>query len=163
MIITNLVFANALQWLYDHGRVRDQKHLAEITNITETTISRIINNKVKHPSADTINKVSSLFPGVFDAVLSKNETIKKRATDIQMSVLGHISQAKDTPNVAADERPIPYIPTWADTLLEILSKQIAENEILHSELKQSIMEMNQSMDEIKKMKKQLAELIKKIK
>lgn len=35
------------------------------------------------------------------------------------------------------------IPSWASTLIEILSKQIKENEALHRELRQSIQEVSQ--------------------
>lgn len=158
MVITNDIFARAIQWLYDHGRIRDQKDFAAITGITETTLSRILNNKVKHPSPDTVRKVSSLFPGVFDAVSNNRQSkITERTHDIQMSVIGHLVKEPEViEGMAADDDPRPHLPTWADTLLGILSKQIAENEVLHSELKHSIAEVNE-------IKHQLAELIGKIK
>ena len=157
-IITNEIFARALQWLYSHGRVRDQKDFAAVTGITETTISRILNDKVRHPSSDTIRKVSSLFPGVFDVVSNNRQSkITERAHDIQMAVLGHLVKEPEViEGMAADDDPRPHLPTWADTLLGILSKQIAENEVLHSELKQSI-------SDVQEMKKQLSDLLGKIK
>lgn len=158
MVITNDIFARAIQWLYDQGRIRDQKDFASITGITETTLSRILNNKVRHPSPDTVRKVSSLFPGVFDAVLSNRQyKITERANDIQMTVLGHLVKEPEViEGMAADDDPRPHIPTWADTLIGILSKQIAENEVLHSELRQSI-------NDVQEMKKQLSDLLGKIK
>lgn len=157
-IITNEIFARALQWLYSHGRVKDQKDFAAVTGITETTISRILNDKVRHPSSDTIRKVSSLFPGVFEAVSNNRQSkITERANDIQMAVLGHlVKQPEITDGIAAEDDPRPFLPSWADTLLGILSKQIAENEVLHSELRQSI-------SEVQEMKKQLSDLLDKIK
>ena len=158
MVITNDIFTRAIQWLYDHGRIRDQKDFAAITGITETTLSRILNNKVRHPSSDTVRKVSSLFPGVFDAVSNNRQSnFTERTHDIQMSVLGHLVKEPEViEGMAADDDPRPHLPTWADTLLGILSKQIAENEVLHSELKQSI-------SDVQEMKKQLSDLIGKIK
>ena len=158
MVITNDIFARAIQWLYDHGRIRDQKDFAAITGITETTLSRILNNKVRHPSSDTVRKVSSLFPGVFDAVSNNRQSnFTERTHDIQMSVLGHLVKEPEViEGMAADDDPRPHLPTWADTLLGILSKQIAENEVLHSELKKSI-------SDVQEMKKQLSDLIGKIK
>ena len=157
-IITNEIFARALQWLYSHGRVKDQKDFAAVTGITETTISRILNDKVRHPSSDTIRKVSSLFPGVFEAVSNNRQSkITERANDIQMAVLGHlVKQPEITDGIAAEDDPRPFLPSWADTLLGILSKQIAENEVLHSELRQS-------SSEVQEMKKQLSDLLDKIK
>ena len=157
-IITNEIFARALQWLYSHGRVKDQKDFAAVTGITETTISRILNDKVRHPSSDTIRKVSSLFPGVFEAVSNNRQSkITERANDIQMAVLGHlVKQPEITDGIAAEDDPRPFLPSWADTLLGILSKQIAENEVLHSELKQSILE-------VRDMKQQLTKLLSNLK
>ena len=158
MVITNDIFARAIQWLYDHGRIRDQKDFAAITGITETTLSRILNNKVRHPSPDTVRKVSSFFPGVFDAVSNNRQSkITERCHNIQMAVLGHlVNEPEIIEGLAADDDPAPHLPTWADTLLGILSKQIAENEILHAELRQSINEVNE-------MKEKLNEVIKNIK
>ena len=158
MVITNDIFARAIQWLYDHGRIRDQKDFAAITGITETTLSRILNNKVRHPSPDTVRKVSSFFPGVFDAVSNNRQSkITERSHNIQMAVLGHlVNEPEIIEGLAADDDPAPHLPSWADALMGILSKQIAENEILHAELRQSINEVNE-------MKEKLNELIIKIK
>ena len=74
-----------------------------------------------------------------------------------MTVLGHlVKQPEITDGIAAEDDPRPFLPSWADTLLGILSKQIAENEILHSELRQSI-------SDVQEMKKQLSDLLSKIK
>lgn len=158
MVITNDIFARAIQWLYDHGRIRDQKDFAAITGITETTLSRILNNKVRHPSPDTVRKVSSFFPGVFDAVSNNRQSkITERCHNIQMAVLGHlVNEPEIIEGLAADDDPAPHLPSWADALMGILSKQIAENEILHAELRQSINEVNE-------MKEKLNEVIKNIK
>ena len=70
---------------------------------------------------------------------SKQQRINDRAQEVQLEVLGHIikeSEAKE--GVAADDTPRPYLPPWADTLLAIISKQIAENEVLHQELEKTI-------------------------
>ena len=72
-------------------------------------------------------------------------------------VLGHVVEEPEfRQGFAAEDTPRPYLPTWADTLLSILSKQVAENELLHSELRQSIEDVN-------KMKEQLSLIIEKIK
>ena len=91
-----------------------------------------------------------------DKETDRFQVIKKRAHDIQMSVLGHVVKEPEIiEGMAADDDPRPYLPTWADTLLGILSKQIAENEVLHSELKQSI-------SDVQEMKEQLSNLLSKI-
>ena len=87
----------------------------------------------------------------------RQRKIAERANDIQMSVLGHLVKEPETfRGMVAEDDPRPFIPSWADTLIGILSKQIAENEVLHSELRQSI-------SEVQEMKKQLSDLLDKIK
>lgn len=152
MKLTNELFARALQWLYDHDEVKDQKELAEKTGITATTVSRILNDKVRQPSPDTARRLEKAFPGIFDKVVDqRHEMITNRANDIQMAVLGHlVEEPKVHQMTAADDDPRPHLPTWADTLLGILSKQIAENEVLHSELRQSISEVNKLLETLKR-------------
>ena len=90
-----------------------------------------------------------------DVESSRLQKVTQRSNDIQMAVLGHIAEEpKVTEGIAADEDPRSYLPAWADTLLGILSKQIAENEVLHSELKQSISDLHT-------MQHQLSELLSK--
>ena len=55
-------FKKALDWLYTNGKVTDQRELSSITDINEATISRILNNKVRQPSPETIRKLVSKFP-----------------------------------------------------------------------------------------------------
>lgn len=79
--------------------------------------------------------------------------LKRREQQIQHQVLGHVVDHPSSEGYAADD-PRPNLPTWADTLLEILSKQIAENEALHAQLRQSI-------DEINEIKTQLSKILSK--
>ena len=84
------------------------------------------------------------------------QKISERSKNIQMSVLGHIVEEPKVNNgMVSEDDPIPHLPTWADTLLGIISKQVAENEVLHAELKQSI-------SEVIEIKEQLSELLKKL-
>ena len=88
-----------------------------------------------------------------DVEASRLQKVTQRANDIQMAVLGHlVKEPEIIEGLAADDDPAPHLPSWADTLIDVLSKQIAENEILHAELRQSIQEVNE-------MKEKLNELI----
>ena len=99
-----------------------------------------------------------------DKETARIQQVKNRSNDIQMAVLGHIVKKPEIiEGMAADDDPRPHLPAWADTLLEILSKQIAENEVLHSELKQSIVNMNQAMSDFEKMKQQLSKILSNLK
>lgn len=62
-------FKKALDWLYSEGLVGDQQELSSKTGINEATISRILNNKVRQPSPETIRKLVSKFRDIDPAYL----------------------------------------------------------------------------------------------
>lgn len=75
MRLGNDLFARAVNWLIDNKKVRDQQHLAEVTDITGTTISRIMNDRVKQPSKETIKKLLDAFPGIFNPDYFRGQSI----------------------------------------------------------------------------------------
>ena len=62
-------FKKALDWLYSEGLIVDQQELSSKTGINEATISRILNNKVRQPSPETIRKLVSMFRDIDPAYL----------------------------------------------------------------------------------------------
>ncbi|MBQ1540199.1 hypothetical protein IIZ72_01390 [Candidatus Saccharibacteria bacterium] len=114
-------------------------------------------NQSNHMTMDEYLAAKNNLENDIEVKSNRQEKVIQRAQEIQMAVLGHlVKEPEIIEGMAADDDPRPNLPTWADTLLGILSKQIAENEILHSELKQSI-------SDVREMKKQLAYLIGNIK
>lgn len=142
-----------------------QQQIADALGVSLQYVNQILNGK-KFLGKKNAERLANLF-GLSKSFLLTGEgyvesngrqlKITERALDIQMAVLGHhVEEPEARRDIACDDDPRPHLPTWADTLLGILSKQIAENEVLHSELKKSIAEVNE-------IKHQLAELIGKIK
>ena len=114
-------------------------------------------NQSNHMTMDEYLAAKNNLENDIEVKSNRQEKVIQRAQEIQMAVLGHlVKEPEIIEGMAADDDPRPNLPTWADTLLGILSKQIAENEILHSELKQSI-------SDVREMKTQLADLIGNIK
>ena len=159
--------------------------LAEMTGINPNIFTRIKKNEDAEVNEDYFWRINRAFGNRYnikwfqgqsqymlmeDYLAAKNNhepdikesgdrqlKITERAHDIQMAVIGHIVKDPEIlEGIAADDDPRPHLPTWADALVGILSKQIAENEVLHSELKQSI-------SDVQEMKKQLSDLLGKIK
>ena len=119
-------FSNAYNWLISQGKVHDQMELSDVTGITETTISRILNRRVKKVSSGTAEKLMNAFPEVFT---------------YEWIVTGKIGEANPTypsPTPSASESQPTFIPSWADSLIQIISYQIKENEALNRELRQSL-------------------------
>ena len=75
MTLGNELFIRAIQWLYEHEGVNGQKELSELTGITETTLSRIMNDKVQKPSIITIQKLMKAFPGIFNPTYFSGQSI----------------------------------------------------------------------------------------
>lgn len=57
----------------------------------------------------------------------------------------------------SESNPIQYsaLPVWADAFVKLLTEQVKQNEELHRELKQSIVEVNELKDVLKDIIKQL--------
>ena len=75
MRLSNEMFARAVTWLIDNRKVDDQQDLSAKTGITQTTISRILNDRVKKPSEETVKKLLDAFPGVFNPEYFRGENI----------------------------------------------------------------------------------------
>ena len=140
-----------LQEVYEHvrkfGKVHTQTDFASAIHYSRTYISAAVNGEEKYLTDRLFKNICEAYPDVFslDYLLTgKGELLlspyKKAVPDTQ----GMVSE---------DNPPAPAsLPLWADTLIGIMSKQIAENEALHSELCKSINDVNE-------LKKQLSELL----
>lgn len=139
----------AYNYLKSTGYLHTQKQLAEKMSATEGNVSRAFKGDEKVLTDSFIIRFSQAFPGTFNV-----EWLLKGDGDM---LINHstFQTGFGGPTIAADNDPRPYLPTWADTLIGILSKQIAENEVLHSQLKQSLSDVND-------LKAQLSEIISKL-
>ena len=52
---------------------------------------------------------------------------------------------------ADDPTPVPFIPSWADSLIEIMTAQIKQNEALNRELHQSVTAVNAMVEQLSKL------------
>lgn len=155
---------------YFEGKGITQQQIADVLGVSLPYVNAVLNgtkmlgkkNAVKWANLFGLSK-SFLLTGEGEIVSDgRQQQIANRANEIQKAVIGHVVEPHNVREGMAADDPRPTLPTWADTLLEILSKQIAENEVLHAELKRSITDMNQSMNEVREMKEQLSLLIKQI-
>lgn len=169
---TRQKFREMLNHIAEHDKILRFNKLSEMTGISQNTFTRIKRGEVKEVGIETFWKLNNAFGKrynvkwfqgdssymLMDEYLEAKQNLEsditpdgerqlkitQRAHDIQMSVLGHIvEETKAVEGMAAEDDPHPYIPVWADTLLGILSKQIAENEVLHAELKATISEVKE--------------------
>lgn len=178
MVDTREKFRELLNDIARRDGIKRFSKLVELTGISANTFTNIKKNEVKEVSLDTFWKLNNAFKNRYnvkwfqgdsyymlmeDYLAAKNnleldvrpsgeryQTILSRAQDIQRSVLGHVIQELMVNDGNAADEPRNSLPVWADALIGILSKQIAENEVLHSELQKSLKQISELIEKLSK-------------
>ena len=140
MRLKNEIFATVLDWLIRENYVIDQQDLAHKTGITATTVSRIMKGKVE-PKDDTLRKLNAAFGNMFNMQYLRGLSTTMLAADLEQASSLHED----------DKTPYTTLPKWADNLIDIMSKQIKENEAINRELRQSITEVNALRTDLQKL------------
>lgn len=81
----NGFFKVAIDYLYKEGKVGNQEELCKITGINPATISRILNDRVKEPSDETIRKLNKAFDNIFNLPYFRGESVYLLAADAEAS------------------------------------------------------------------------------
>lgn len=127
MRLSNGLFAHAIDWIYANTDVKDQKTLAALTKITETTISRILNDRVNKPSEDTILKLNNAFGGIFNLSYFRGESTYLLMQDaIDARTQKAVSPSTDEPTA---------------NILELYAKMIRALDDLRQQLKDELAEV----------------------
>lgn len=152
-MVPNECFRVVLDWLYQNGKVSDQQELAEKTGLSEKTISQILNNKVKKISDATIRKLNEAFENIFNPAYLRGQSVFMLSEDEMYYNLhpeeNPLNQKKEhSINEPSNQNELP---TWADTLISLMSEQVKQNEELNRELRQSIAEVHALRDELRSM------------
>ena len=141
MRLSNDLFAHALDWIYTNVEgVKDQKALAVRTGITETTISRILNDKVKQPSSETIQKLNAAFGGIFNPAYFRGESIYLLTKDAEEA---KFNAQENVTNTSADETTSQLLEMYAqrvrlvDDMRESLKNELDDIRAIKSELQQA--------------------------
>lgn len=140
MRLKNEIFATVLDWLIREHYVIDQRDLSHKTGITATTISRIMTGKVE-PKDETLRKLNAAFGNMFNMQYLRGQSNTMLVADHEEATSLHED----------DKTPYTTLPKWADTLIEIMSKQIKENEVLNQELRQSISDVDALRTDLQKL------------
>lgn len=133
-------FKKALDWLYSEGLVGDQQELSLKTGINEATISRILNNKVRQPSPETIRKLVSNFRDIDPAFLRG----ESESVTVQQS---YFTQQPQTP-VDASSAINAAIAAYAELtnrLKQEMSDLLADKDIIIAEKQSRIVALEQTV------------------
>ncbi|MBO5707624.1 MAG: helix-turn-helix transcriptional regulator [Bacteroidales bacterium] len=140
-MVRNERFRVALDYLYKNGLVADQRELSEKIGVSETSISQILNNRVKKPSESTIRKLNEAFGNIF------NPEYFRCNSDQLLSEVERVSEPMSD---------YVALPTWADALIQMVTEQVKANEDMRRELRQSL-------EEVASLKQELQNAINKLK
>ena len=140
---------NRLNEVYDYVREHHAVHtktgFAEAIHYGRTSLSAAMNGDEKYLTDSLFRNICEAYPNVF--------SLNYLLTGKGELLLSPCKKAvPDTQGMVSEDNPPAPLPLWADTLIGIMSKQIAANEALHSELCKSINDVNE-------LKKQLSELL----
>lgn len=136
----------ALNYLKRNDNIM-QKDLAEKMGMAESSFTRAM-ARLKEKNDDSfVIKLQSVVSN-----LSLNYLLTGEGSLLQPNKEAVLGRYPAPPGMVSEDVPSESLPLWADTLIRIMSKQIAENEALHSELRDSI-------DELSRLKTQLSHLL----
>ena len=142
-MVRNECFRVALDYLYKNGLVADQRELSERIGVSETSISQIINNRVKKPSETTIRKLNEAFGNIFNPEYFRGHSIHLLMEDLEYAQKHPEEDISSPQYVPFDERQkqasepaqtYQAIPGWADSIIQLLSSQVKTIEDLRREV-----------------------------
>lgn len=152
-MVRNECFRVAMDYLFKNGLIADQAELSKLTGISETSISRILNNRVKEPSEATIRKLNDAFGNIFNPEYFRGKSVFMLVEDeMYYSMHPEENPFKQKKAESTNEQSNQNdLPAWADNLIGIMSEQVKQNEALNRELRQSIAEVHALRDELRSM------------
>ena len=149
-MVRNECFRVAMDYLFKNGLIADQSELSKLTGISETSISRILNNRVKEPSEATIRKLNEAFGNIFNPEYFRGHSIHLLMEDVTYYAQHpdkDLSNHRYVPieeRVGAAEHAQEYkaIPKWADSIIQLVTEQVKTIEDLRREVAALHQEIN---------------------
>jgi transcriptional regulator with XRE-family HTH domain len=148
-------FKKALDWLYSEGMIVDQQELSSKTGINEATISRILNNKVRQPSPETIRKLVSVFHDIDPAFLrGESESVTVQQSQTYVDSATPASSPIDPSSIlnaalAAQMQTIESLKSERATLLEVHARELKAKDDLIQSLRDQLAAKDQLIAEQK--------------
>ena len=136
------------EYLRKHYNVHTKTGFAEAVKYGRTSMSSAMNGNDLYLTDGLFRSICLAYPNVFNL----NYLLTGEGSLLQSNKEAVLGRYPAPPGVVSEDVPSESLPLWADTLISIMSKQIAENEALHSELRDSI-------NELSRLKTQLSHLI----
>lgn len=126
------------EYLRKHYNVHTKTGFAEAVKYGRTSMSSAMNGNDLYLTDGLFRSICLAYPNVFNL----NYLLTGKGSLLQSNKEAVLGRYPAPPGMVSEDVPSESLPLWADTLIHIMSKQIAENEALHSELRNSINELS---------------------
>ena len=126
------------EYLRKHYNVHTKTGFAEAVKYGRTSMSSAMNGNDLYLTDGLFRSICLAYPNVFNL----NYLLTGEGSLLQSNKEAVLGRYPAPPGMVSEDVPSESLPLWADTLISIMSKQIAENEALHSELRRSIAEVS---------------------
>ena len=126
------------EYLRKHYNVHTKTGFAEAVKYGRTSMSSAMNGNDLYLTDGLFRSICLAYPNVFNL----NYLLTGEGSLLQSNKEAVLGRYPAPPGMVSEGAPSESLPLWADTLISIMSKQIAENEALHSELRRSIAEVS---------------------
>ena len=145
-------FSAAINWLLVNNRAGGQNDISAKSGIPETTISRILNGKVKQPKLDTIKSLVKAYPVLnINYLLGKSEYISKEdELEAELKVASEISNRKYDGISSMDmsmaiQREVEKATEQYKMLVTSLKDQLSVKDELIANLKEKIRDLEKKI------------------
>lgn len=136
----NECFMVAIDHIFKEGMVDSQKELAEKIGITESTLSRIKNNK-KFVGDETLRKMNEAFGGIFNMAYFRGQSVyllKEDAADAMLKSVGKGSPPRNAQSVpdpssimnAALSAQMQTIETQKQTIASLMREAASKDDLI---------------------------------
>lgn len=126
------------EYLRKHYNVHTKTGFAEAVKYGRTSMSSAMNGNDLYLTDGLFRSICLAYPNVFNL----NYLLTGEGSLLQSNKEAVLGRYPAPPGMVSEDAPSESLPFWADTLIRIMSKQISENEALHSELRRSIAEVS---------------------
>ena len=161
-MLRNECFRVALDYLYKNGLVADQRELSEKIGVSETSISQILNNRVKKPSDATIRKLNEAFGNIFNPQYFRGQSIYLLLEDAGYYATHPEEDLSSSQYVPYDERkkePDPNDNNSSANLIEVAAQLIKELEGLRKDVRAEREALLQERKEMAQERHQMMQLM----
>ena len=119
------------EYLRKHYNVHTKTGFAEAVKYGRTSMSSAMNGNDLYLTDGLFRSICLAYPNVFNL----NYLLTGEGSLLQSNKEAVLGRYPAPPGMVSEDAPSESLPLWADTLIRIMSKQISENEALHSELR----------------------------